>query len=188
MDASKRIILSEERLAGRFLKIFAGVFAAIAVFIFLSDFKMVGIALFFLAPAVGIYFIGVHQEKKYKTLGRTPLALDSTACIVGTATSGKVTVNRKDFNKVNQLTLSCTRRQSGENSYSDVIWSTTIEPTITPQGDVTIIEFSLLIPKGKPETTSTFFSRNTYYYELKFSYTELMESIERTWKIPVKAA
>lgn len=188
MGVSKRIILSEERIAGKVIKIFGGIIGVSGVLIFVTDVKLIGISLFFLTFAMGIYFIGAYQDRKYKMLGRTPLELDADYCKKNKVTKAKITINRNSFNKVQALKLCCIKNTS-DSTGVDIIWENTIEPTINFVNNITLIEFDITIPKHLPESThgfSTFFNRKKYSYEVSFKFTESMEFVERTWKIPVK--
>lgn len=185
MGVSKRIILSQERILGKLLKGMGCAFGVMAIILFASDFKQIGLALIFLTPAIGIYFIGVYQDRKYKMLGRTPLELNSNYCKKNKVTKAKITINRNDFNKVQEIKLSCTKH-SGDSHANRIIWENTVEPTIHFEKDLTLIEFDINIPQRLPESSSVFFSRQ-YSYKVSFKFTESMEFVERTWKIPVKA-
>ncbi len=189
MGVSKRTILSQERIIGKIAKGLGGLFGISAILIFASDFKLIGFSLFFLVPALGIYFMGAYHDRKYKMLGRTPLELDSNYCKKNQITKAKITINRKNFNKVNEIILSCLQSH-GDSSGINIVWKTTIEPTIHFVNDITLIEFDINIPKRLPESTngfSAFFPRGKCSYEASFKFTESMEFVERTWKIPVKA-
>ncbi|OUR59795.1 hypothetical protein A9Q74_16265 [Colwellia sp. 39_35_sub15_T18] len=185
MGVSKRVILSQERILGKLLKGMGCAFGIMAIILFASDFRQIGLSLFFLTPAIGIYFIGAYQDKKYKMLGRTPLELDASYCKKNQVTKAKIIINRNNFNKVQEIKLSCTRHY-GDSQANSIIWENTVEPTIYFESNSTLIEFDINIPQRLPESSNGFFKRQ-YSYEVSFKFTESMEFVERTWKIPVKA-
>jgi len=185
MGVSKRVILSQERILGKFLKGFASLFGIAAISIFASDFKQIGLSLFFLIPAIGIYFMGAYQDRKYKMLGRTPLELNASYCKKNQVTKAKIKINRNNFNKVQEIKLNCTRHY-GDSQANRIIWENTVEPTIHFDNNSTLIEFDINIPQRLPESSNGLFKRQ-YSYEVSFKFTESMEFVERTWKIPVKA-
>ncbi|MBA6399927.1 hypothetical protein [Colwellia sp. BRX10-4] len=184
MGASKRIILSQERILGKLLKSMGIGFGVMATILFVSDFKLIGFFVFFLIPALGLYFMGAYQDRKYKMLGRTPLELNASYCKKNQLTKAKIKINRNNFNKVQEIKLRCTQH-SGDSQANRIIWENTVEPTIHFEKDLTLIEFDINIPQRLPESSSGFFSRQ-YSYEVSFKFTESMEFVERTWKIPVK--
>ncbi|WP_057831030.1 hypothetical protein [Colwellia sp. TT2012] len=189
MGASKRIILSQERILGKLLKSMGIGFGVMATILFVSDFKLIGFFVFFMIPTLGLYFMGAYQDRKYKMLGKTPLELNSNYCKKGQVTKAKIIINRKNFNKVKEIKLSCLRSH-GDSSGIRIVWKTTIEPTIHFINNITLIEFDINIPKRLPESSngfSSFSPRGKCSYEASFKFTESMEFVERTWKIPVKA-
>ena len=195
MSIYKKVILSQERISGKIAKILGGILGISMVLMIVADLyntggvKLIGLYLIFILGACMFYFMGAYQDRKYKMLGRTPLELNSNYCKKNHVTKATITINRKNFNKVNEIRLSCLQSQ-GDSSVINIVWKTTIEPKIHFVNDITLIEFDINIPKRLPESTSglsAFFPRGKCSYEASFKFTESMEFVERTWKIPVKA-
>jgi len=186
MGVSKRIILSQERILGTLLKAAGCALGVTAIILFVSDFKEIGLALMLLTPAIGMYFIGVYQDKKYKMLGKTPLELNANYCKQNKVTKAKITINQNKFNKVQDIKLSCIQH-TRDSQANVILWENTVKPIIHFDKGLTFIEFDINIPLRLPESSRILFTR-LYSYEVSFKFTESMEFVERTWKIPVKAS
>ncbi len=97
---------------------------------------------------------------------------------------------KNKFNKVKRLSLTCWKTsKAGTDAGSvrhDKIWETTITPTIKFVESKTTLDFEFTIPEGKKQTDERFTSHNKYHWEIRFEFVEKMETLKRTWKIPVK--
>lgn len=192
MNKNTQIILSEQRLDGKILK-------ASALFVFLP---VVGSAYFYLKESsAGLLFaaslfllfsgllfcIGHFQSIKFKMLGSTPLSISPSVVILGEEFSGSVEINRKNFNKVRELKISLwkdSRNNKEVYAYKE-LWTDSIPVTVEHVGDKTILHFSYTIPKEQRPSDQAFRSLNNFRWEIKLAFVELMESIERIWKITV---
>ncbi len=140
----------------------------------------------FLAMCGLMLVIGRHQQKKYDQLGATPLKLVPHQCRLGQSTKATISIGKKNFRRVNRLSLKCWRRH--ENSHStgyDVVWETELTPVVRPSAGGTELELDILIPVDKKPTNRGGWGAKQYHWQLSFEYVEAMTAIQRTWKIPV---
>jgi len=192
MKQSTNVIPSEEKNSGRNLHIVTLVFFAfISINALAMIFNNKDVASFYMllpfyVVIVLMYVIGRFQKKKYQRLGPTPLTLTPSTCLLGRPTNGSILIKRENFNKVKQLSLSCWKLSSNsDSSRQDIIWSTSIETATEFTHMATTLNFEFVIPEGKKATTRSLFSGNKYHWEIAFEFVESMQSIKRTWKIPV---
>lgn len=149
----------------------------------------IGFLVFFVFSLL-LYVLGSFQYKKHRQLGKTPLTLVPSFCTLGAKASGSISIEREQFHKVKNLSLTSWKSSpAGSDRGSlryDVIWETTIEPSIEFIKSKTILDFEFTIPTEKKPTDERGTSRNKFYWEISFEFVESMDSIKRTWKIPVK--
>lgn len=186
------VIASEEKNTGKVISITALVFMAFvllnSVTLFSANAKPGGwfLLLPFFVMCALMLVIGRYQQKKYDRLGATPLTLMSGECKLGQSMSAKIAISHQDFSRVNQLSLTCWKRNSSSNSTSyDKIWATEIVPTIQACFNGTELVFDICIPADKKPTNKGGWGAKKYHWELGFEYVEAMTAIKRTWKIPV---
>ena len=192
MNQLKNVIPSEEKNSGRNLHIVTLVFFAfISINALAMIFNNKDVASFYMllpfyVVILLMYVIGRFQKKKYQKLGPTPLTLNPSSCTLGNPVNGSILIQRENFNKVTQLSITCLKQSSDSGSTrTDEIWKTSIEPKIEFENTSTILNFEFLIPRDKKASTKSFFSGKKYHWTIAFEFVESMESIKRTWKIPV---
>jgi len=193
VDEFKSVIQSQEKNEGKGMKIMS-LFFLIPVISFLYtsiESQSIG-SLFgaggFLVVVLLLFFLGQFNKIKYNKLGSTPLTLTPSFCTIGSKCNGSIEVSRANFNKVKVLSLTSWKytRVSSDNYRYEKFWENSIPITLQSMNDKTIIEFNFIIPIGHKPTYKSFFSKNKHHWEVSFEFVESMESITRTWKIPVK--
>ena len=195
MDEFKSVIHSEEKSESKGLYIGAILFLVPTLGFIFSSIQnesagaAIGGFVFFIFTLL-LYVLGSFQNKKYKQLGKTPLTLIPSYCSIGRKASGSILIERNQFNKVKELSLTCWKTsKAGTDAGSvrhDKIWETTITPTIQFVDSKTTLDFEFTIPEGKKPTNERFVSQNKYHWEIGLGFVEKMDALKRTWKIPVK--
>lgn len=134
-----------------------------------------------------LWGIGAYQKRKFSKLGRTPLTLTPSVCKIGEEFKGSIEIEKPDFNRVKKISITLWHRtMRGDDSREDIVWESSTITKINYVGGKTILAFSFVIPHGKQPTNKAFFSENKYFWEASFEFVESMQSIKRTWEIPVK--
>lgn len=191
-----RKIYSKEKNTGKGMYIAAVFFSlpvlgiAAEILVNQSDFNGLFIALPFAVFALLLFVIGKYQQKKYERLGKAPLTITPSVCTIGEKTSGSITIQKENFNKVQKLILTCLRMSSAKNNTNSTttytpVWTCDIEPVIHFSGGETKLEFTFMIPTGSKPTSGNWFKANKFHWELSFEYVETLDNIKRTWEIPV---
>lgn len=194
MEGSRLTIVSEERNAGKALQLVAAFFMIPvlgSLVLYFNDKGSAGAlvgAFAFLVVSAMLFLIGRFQNNKYWSLGETPLTLYPGECLIGKPVRGKITIPQNDFKRVSRLSLTCwhyAKASSSDSRYTKV-WDTSIETSFEFTDGQTQLSFEFVVPEGRKPTVQSGFSKNKYHWELGFEYVENMESIKRTWKIPVR--
>lgn len=168
MDEFKAVINSEEKGEGKGMYIGALVLLIPAAGLGFSSINNAsvgaGIGSFvFLIFALLLYILASFQNKKYQQLGKTPLTLIPSFCSIGQKTTGSITIERNQFNKVNVLSLICWRViKAGTDAGSqrhDLIWQTTITPHREFLASKTILNL-LSLKVAKPRMIGSFLKIN----------------------------
>jgi len=193
VDTINSVIRSQESTEGIFLQIFGIVLLLPAITLLCistgtnpsATYLFSG---FFLSFSILLLTIGTYQKRKFYKLGKTPLTLTPSFCTIGEEFKGSIEIGKPNFNSVKEITISLWRRSktAGDESRQDKVWESSSTAKINHVDDKTILEFSFTIPHDKEPTKKGFFSNNKYYWEASFEFVESMQSIKRTWEIPVK--
>ncbi|MDO6568711.1 hypothetical protein Q4561_16685 [Alteromonas sp. 1_MG-2023] len=193
MDTINRVIRSQESTDGIFIQVFGIVLLlpAITLLCISTDTKSPATYLFsgfFLSFSILLLTIGTYQKRKFYKLGKTPLTLTPSFCTIGEEFKGSIEIGRPNFNSVKEITITLWRRSktAGDESRQDKVWESSSTAKINHVNGTTILEFSFTIPHDKKPTNKGFFSNNKYFWEASFEFVESMQSIKRTWEIPVK--
>ena len=142
---------------------------------------------FFFSFSILLWTIGSYQKRKFYKLGKTPLTLTPSLCKIGEEFEGSIEIEKSNFNKVKEITITLwLRKRVGDESRNDKVWESSATTKINHVNGKTILNFSFTIPHDKKPTNKGFFSENKYFWEASFEFIESMQSIKRTWEIPVK--
>jgi hypothetical protein len=193
VDTINKIIRSQESTGGIFLQIFGVVLllTAIALLCMSTNTSSPATYLFsgfFLLFSILLLTIGTYQKRKFYKLGEAPLTLTPSFCTIGEEFKGSIEIKKPNFNSVKEITITLWRRSKmvGGESRNDKVWESNATTKINHVNCKTILDFSFTIPHDKEATEKGFFSNNKYYWEAGFEFVESMQSIKRTWEIPVK--
>jgi len=134
-----------------------------------------------------LWGIGAYQKRKFSKLGKTPLTLTPSICTIGEEFKGSIDIEKPNFNRVKIISITLWHRtMMGDDSQKDIVWESSATTHINHVDGKTILNFCFVIPYGKEPTNKAFFSENKYFWEASFEFVESMQSIKRTWEIPVK--
>lgn len=142
----------------------------------------------FFSFSILLWTIGAYQKRKFYTLGKTPLTLTPSFCTIGEEFKGSIEIEKPNFNRVKEISITLWRRSktTGDEYRTDKVWESSATTKINHVNCKTILDFSFTIPHDKKPTNKGFFSENKYFWEASFEFVESMQSIKRTWEIPVK--
>ncbi|WP_152561606.1 MULTISPECIES: hypothetical protein [unclassified Alteromonas] len=192
MDKLNKVIHSQESKHGIAIQIF-GTFcflAAISLLYISTKSNSPAIYLFFggfFSFSILLWVIGAYQKRKFYKLGKTPLTLTPSLCAIGEEFKGSIEIEKPSFNSVKEITITLwQRKRVGDESRNDKVWESSATTKISHVNCKTILDFSFTIPHDKKPTNKEFFSENKYFWEASFEFVESMQSIKRTWEIPVK--
>ena len=192
MDEFKSIIHSQEKTEGRGVQIISMFFLIPVISLLYTSIESQSLgslfgSLGFLVVVLLLFFMGQFQKNKYNKLGSTPLTLTPSFCTIGSKCSGSIEVSREQFNKVKTLSISSWKYTRVSSDYRfEKVWENSLPLTLKSINNKTILEFNFIIPIGHKPTYQRVFSKNKHHWEISFEFVESMESITRTWKIPVK--
>jgi hypothetical protein len=186
------VIHSQEKTEGRGMQIVSMFFLIPVISLLYTSIENQSLgslfgALGFLVVVLLLFFMGQFQKRKYRKLGHTPLTLIPSFCTIGSKCSGSIEVSREQFNKVKTLSLSSWKYTRVSSDYRfEKVWEDSLPLTLKSINNKTILEFNFIIPIGHKPTYKSIFSKKKHHWEVHFEFVESMESITRTWKIPVK--
>lgn len=193
MEKLNKVIYSKESKTGVAIQIFGVVcfFAAIPLLHTSTKSNSPALYLFFagfFSFSILLWVIGSYQKQKFSKLGKTPLTLTPSVCTIGEEFKCSIEIRKPDFNSVKEISITLwQRRKIADDEYrNDIVWESSATPKINHADGKTILDFSFAIPHGKEPTNKAFFSKNKYFWEASFEFVESMQSIKRTWEIPVK--
>ncbi len=192
MDEFKSVINSQEKGEGKGIQIVSMFFLLPVISLLYTSIQNQTIgslfgAIGFLVVVLLMFFIGKHRNNKYNKLGATPLTLTPAFCTIGSTCNGSIEITREKFNKVKTLSLSSWKYTRVSSDYRfEKVWEHSLPLTSKFINNKTILEFSFVIPLGHKPTYKSLFSKNKHHWEVSFEFVESMDSITRTWKIPVK--
>ena len=192
MEKLNKVIFSKESKTGVAIQIFGVVcfFAAIPLLHTSTKSNSPALYLFFagfFSFSILLWVIGAYQKRKFSKLGKTPLTLTPSVCTIGKEFKGSIEILQPNFNRVKEISITLWHRtMRGDDSRKDIVWVSSATTEVNYVGGRTILEFSFVIPHGKQPTNKAFFSQNKYFWEASFEFVESMQSIKRTWEIPVK--
>jgi hypothetical protein len=192
LDKLNKVIHSQESKHGIAIQIFG-------IIVFLPAITLLYISTKSNSPATYLFFggffsfsillwvIGAYQKRKFYKLGKTPLTLTPSFCTIGEEFKGSIEIEKPSFNNVKEITITLwQRKRVGDESRNDKVWESSATTKINHVNFKTILDFSFTIPHDKKPTNKGFFSENKYFWEASFEFVESMQSIKRTWEIPVK--
>lgn len=192
MDEFKSVIHSQEKTEGRGIQIISLFFLIPAISLLYTSIENQSLgslfaALGFLVVVLLMFFMGQFQKNKYNKLGSTPLTLMPPFCTIGSKCCGSIEVSREQFNKIKNLSVSSWKYTRVSSDYRfEKVWETSLPLTLKSVNNKTILEFNFIIPIGHKPTYKSIFSKKKHHWEISFEFVESMESITRTWRIPVK--
>ena len=193
LDKMNKVIHSQESKHGIGLQIFGIVLflPAITLLYISTESGSPATYLFsggFFLFSIILWTIGAYQKRKFNKLGQTPLTLTPPFCTIGEEFKGCIEIGESNFNRVKELSITLWRRSKtiGDEYRTDKVWESNVTTEINFVGSKTILGFSFTIPHDKEPTRKGFFSENKFFWEVSFEYVESMQSIKRTWEIPVK--
>ena len=187
-----KVIFSKESKTGIAIQIFGVVcfFAAIPLLHTSTKSNSPALYLFFAGSfsfSILLWVIGSYQRRKFSKLGKTPLTLTPSVCTIGEEFKGSIEIEKPNFNRVKEISITLWHRTMiGDDSREDIVWKSSAITHINHVDGKTILDFSFVIPHDKEPTNQWFFSKNKYFWEASFEFVESMQSIKRTWEIPVK--
>lgn len=187
-----KVIFSKESKTGVAIQIFGVVclFAAIPLLHTSTKSNSPALYLFFagfFSFSILLWVIGSYQRRKFSKLGKTPLTLTPSVCTIGEEFKGSIEFEKPNFNRVKEISITLWHRTMiGDDSREDIIWKSSAITHINHVDGKTILDFSFVIPHDKEPTNKWFFSKNKYFWKASFEFVESMQSIKRTWEIPVK--
>lgn len=192
MDTINRVIRSQESKHGIFIQTFGIVLLlpTITLLCISTDTNSSARYLFsgfFLSFSILLWAIGSYQKRKFYKLGKTPLTLTPSFCTIGEEFTGSIEIEKPNLNSVKEITITLWHRTKvSDESRNDKVWESTAAAKINHVNFKTILDFRFTIPHDKEATHKGFFSENKYFWEASLEFVESMQSIKRTWEIPVK--
>lgn len=193
MDKLNKVIHSKESKAGIAIQILGIIcFLAATTLLYISTkSNSPAIYLFFagfFSFSILLWVIGAYQKRKFYKLGKTPLTLTPSSCTIGEEFKGSIEIEKPSFNKVKEISITLwqSRKIIGDEYRQDIVWESSATTNINHVKGKTILDFSFIIPHDKEATNKGFFSENKYFWEASFEFIEPMQSIKRTWEIPVR--
>lgn len=192
LDKRNKVIHSKESKTGVAIQIFGVIcfFAAMTLLFTSTKSNSPSLYLFFagfFSFSILLWVIGAYQKRKFSKLGKTPLTLTPSVCTIGEEFKGSIEIEKPNFNRVKIISITLWHRtMRGDDSRKDIVWVSSATTEVNYVGGRTILEFSFVIPHGKQPTNKAFISENKYFWEASFEFVESMQSIKRTWEIPVK--
>ncbi len=192
MEKLNKVIYSKESKTGVATQVFGVIcfFAAMTLLYTATTSNSPALYFFFagfFSFSMLLWGIGAYQKRKFSKLGRTPLTLTPSVCTIGEEFKGSIEIEKPDFNRVKKISITLWHHtMRGDDSREDIVWESSTTTKINYVDGKTILEFSFVIPHGKQPTNKAFFSENKYFWEASFEFVESMQSIKRTWEIPVK--
>ena len=192
LDKINKVIHSQESKHGIVLQIFGIVlFLPVITLLYIStQASSPATYLFaggFFLFSVILWTIGAYQKRKFCKLGKTPLTLTPSFCTIGEEFKGSIEIEKSNFNRVKEISITLWHRtRRGDDSRDDIVWQSSATTRINHVNCKTFLGFSFTIPPDKEPTNKGFFSENKFFWEVSFEYVESMQSIKRTWEIPVK--
>ena len=192
MGEFKSVIYSQERTEGRGIQIMSMLFLIPVISFLYTSIESQSLgslfgALGFLVVVLLMFFMGKFQKNKYNKLGSTPLTLIPSFCTIGSECSGSIEISREQFNKVKTLSLTSWKYTRVSSDYRfEKVWEDSLPVTLKSINNKTFLEFNFIIPVGHKPTYKSILSKKKHHWEVRFEFVESMESITRTWKIPVK--
>jgi len=193
LDKLNKVIHSKESTTGISIQIFGIVCCLAAITLLYASTKSTSPAIylfsgFFFSFSILLWTIGSYQKRKFYRLGKTPLTLTPSICTIGEEFKGSIEIEKPNVNRVKEISITLWRRSktTGDESRNDIVWESSATTHINHVDGKTILDFSFVIPRDKEPTNKGFFSENKYFWEASFEFVESMQSIKRTWEIPVK--
>ncbi|MEQ3639962.1 MAG: hypothetical protein ABNH03_09400 [Alteromonas sp.] len=188
-----KVIHSKESKTGIAIQIFGIICFLAAITLLYTSTKSNSPAIYlffagFFSFSILLWVIGAYQKRKFYKLGKTPLTLTPSICTIGEEFKGSIEIEKPNFLRVKEITITLWRRSktAGDESRNDIVWESSAATNINHVDGKTILDFSFTIPRDKEPTNKGFFSENKYFWEASFEFVESMQSIKRTWEIPVK--
>jgi len=192
VEKLNKVIYSKESKTGVAIQIFGVVcfFAAMMHLYTSTQSNSPALYLFFagfFSFSIILWVIGSYQKRKFYKLGKTPLTLTPSVCTIDQEFKGSIEIRKPDFNRVKEISITLWHRtRLVDDTREDIIWESSTSTKISHTDGKTVLDFSFVIPQGKKPTNKAFFSKNKYFWEVSFEFVESMQSIKRTWEIPVK--
>ncbi|WP_143142082.1 hypothetical protein [Alteromonas sp. V450] len=193
MNIDSKVMYSQESKHGVSLQVFGIVLLLPAITLLYLSTKSNSPANYlfssgFFLFAILLWVIGAYQKRKFFKLGKTPLTLTPSCCTIGEQFEGTIEIERPNFNRVKEISITLWqyRKTAGDESRADRVWESSAIAKINHEDGKTILNFNFTIPRDMEPTNKAFFSNNKYYWEASFEFVESMQSIKRTWEIPVK--
>ncbi|TKB03424.1 hypothetical protein E5672_10315 [Alteromonas portus] len=192
LDKLNKVIHSKESKTGIAIQIFGAIcfFAAMTLLFTSTKSNSPTLYLFFagfFSFSILLWVIGAYQKRKFYKLGKTPLTLTPSICTIGEEFKGSIEIEKPNFNRVKIISITLWHRtMRGDDSRKDIVWESSATTHINHVDGKTILNFCFAIPHGMEPTNKAFFSENKYFWEASFEFVESMQSIKRTWEIPVK--
>lgn len=193
LDKNNKVIYSQESKHGIGLQILGVVlFLPALTFLYIStEASSPALYLFsggFFLFSIILWTIGTYQKRKFNKLGKAPLTLTPSFCTIGEEFKGSIEIGKSNFNRVKEISITLWRRSKtiGDEYRTDKVWESNATTEIIYVGGKTFLGFSFTIPHDKEPTNKEFFSENKFFWEASFEFVESMQSIKRTWEIPVK--
>lgn len=188
-----KVIHSKESKTGIAIQIFGIICFLAAITLLYTSTKSNSPAIYlffagFFSFSILVWVIGAYQKRKFYKLGKTPLTLTPSICTIGEEFKGSIEIEKPNVNRVKEISITLWRRSKTtvDESRNDIVWESSATTHINQVDGKTILDFSFVIPRDKEPTNKGFFSENKYFWEASFEFVESMQSIKRTWEIPVK--
>ncbi|APD87076.1 hypothetical protein BM527_13785 [Alteromonas sp. Mex14] len=192
LNKPNKVIHSKESKTGIAIQTFGMICFLAAITLLYTSTKSNSPAIYlvfagFFSFAILLWVIGSYQKRKFYKLGKTPLTLTPSNCTIGEEFEGSIEIEKPNFNRVKEISITLWHRTMiGDDSREDIVWKSSAIRHINHVDGKTILDFSFVIPHDKEPTNQWFFSKNKYFWEASFEFVESMQSIRRTWEIPVK--
>ena len=116
MEKLNKVIYSKESKTGVAIQIFGVVcfFAAIPLLHTSTKSNSPALYLFFagfFSFSILLWVIGSYQRRKFSKLGKTPLTLTPSVCIIGEEFKCSIEIRKPDFNSVKEISITLWQRR-----------------------------------------------------------------------------
>lgn len=191
--ASLTKIASNEKGSGNILFYISYVISTLIIFRIFTilnsgEVKVAFLFLPFLLFSLGLYLMGSFLNKKFERLGKTPLTVTSPIISKGIKQNASIFINKKDFNRVNNIKLVCLYTKystSGGTVLPATIYEKELPVKLEFNHGTTTLNFEFEIPENMPSAKDET-PKVKIDWQFSFKFMDGIEEVSRTWTIKVK--